>query len=212
MDARMERHPWESQPRESDEAYAAFLAYRDLGRSRTHEATRKHLGKRPGYLKPLERWSALRQWRERAGAWDAHLQAERDKIAAEEAAKWERRRLQALEEGWQLCRSLRVKLAEMLDLPLEASPAVAASEPAGETPVAAVDPVATPDETKATAERGPSRWNCLTVARLSKLVVELEWAILNEALPPPGKIDPLTATDEEIKAYLVLHPRMGRSP
>ena len=50
------------------------------------------------------------------------------------------------------------------------------------------------------------------MVRLSKLVVELEWAILNEALPPPGKIDPLTATDEEIKAYLVLHPRLGRPP
>ena len=40
----------------------------------------------------------------------------------------------------------------------------------------------------------------------------LEWAILAEALPPPGAIDPLTATPEEIKAYLVLHPRLGRLP
>ena len=56
------------------------------------------------------------------------------------------------------------------------------------------------------------RWNDLTVARLAKLVVELEWAILAEALPPPGGIDPLTATDEEIKAYLARHPRLGRPP
>ena len=28
-----------------------------------------------------------------------------------------------------------------------------------------------------------------------KLVVELEWAILNEALPPPGEINPWTATE-----------------
>ena len=54
----------------------------------------------PGYLKPIERWSALRDWRGRAGAWDAHLQAERDRVAREEAEKWERRRLQALEDGW----------------------------------------------------------------------------------------------------------------
>jgi hypothetical protein len=52
----------------------------------------------------------------------------------------------------------------------------------------------------------------LTVARLAKLIVQLEWALLNEALPPPGEIDPLTATDEEIKAYLTLHPRFGRPP
>src|SRR5690349_13852957 len=97
MGTRVESLPWERQPREGEEAYAAFLAYRDLGPYRTHEATRKSLGKRPGYLKPIERWSASRDWRMRAGAWDDHLQAERDKVAREEAAKWERRRLQALE-------------------------------------------------------------------------------------------------------------------
>ena len=102
MGARVEMLPWGRQSREGEEAYAAFLAYRDLGPYRTHEATRKGLGKRPGYLKPIERWSAFRDWRQRACAWDDHLQAERDKVAAEEAAKWERRRLQALEEGWQL--------------------------------------------------------------------------------------------------------------
>ena len=73
--------PWERQPREGEEAYAAFLSYRDLGPGRTHEATRMLLGKRPGYLKPIERWSALRDWRRRSGAWDDHLQAERDKVA-----------------------------------------------------------------------------------------------------------------------------------
>src|SRR3954463_900056 len=114
MGARVEWLPWERQPREGEEAYAAFLAYRDLGPTRTLEATRRRLGKRPGDLKPIERWSALRDWRGRAGAWDDRLQAERDRVAAEEAAKWERRRLQALEEGWQLCRALRARLRQML--------------------------------------------------------------------------------------------------
>ena len=41
MGARAEGLPWERQPREGEEAYAAFLAYRDLGPGRTHEATRK---------------------------------------------------------------------------------------------------------------------------------------------------------------------------
>ena len=145
------------------------------------------------------------------GAWDDHLQAERDEVAAEEAAKWERRRLQALEEGWQLCRSLRARLEQMLAIPPE-TPAVAPPEPAGETPEAIPDAVATPEEAGATAGRGPSRWNDLAVVRLSKLVVELEWALLNEALPPPGMIDPLTATPEELEAYLARHPRLGRPP
>ena len=211
MSARVERLPWERQPREAEEAYAAFLAYRDLGPSRTHEATRKHLGKRPGYLKPIERWSVLRQWRQRSCAWDDHLQSERDKIAAEEAAKWERRRLQALEEGWQLCRSLRAKLAQMLAFPLE-TPVVAGSEPAEETPEVIAEVVATPEEAAGPVVRGPSRWNYTTVARLSKLVVELEWAILAEALPGPEEIDPLSATTEELKAYLARHPRRGLPP
>ena len=96
-------------------------------------------------------------------------------------------------------------------MPLE-TPAVAPPEPAEAMPEAIPDAVATPEAAEATAGRGPSRWNYLTVARLSRLVVELEWALLNEALPPPGEIDPLTATAEEIKAYLARHPRLGRPP
>ncbi len=211
MGARAEGLPWERRPREGEAAYAAFLAYRDLGPGRTHEATRVHLGKKPGGLQPIERWSALRDWRLRACAWDAHLQSGRDQVAAEEAAKWERRRLQALEEGWQLCQALRARLMQRLALPPE-TPDVAASEPAQEMPEASPDAVATPEEARKTAGREPTRWNDLTVARLSKLVVELEWAILAKALPPPGAIDPWTATDEEIKAYLARHPRLGRPP
>ena len=211
MGARVEVVPWERQPREGEAAYAAFLAYRDLGPRRTHEATRVRLGKRPGYLKPIERWSALRQWRERSCAWDDHLQAERDKVAAEEAAKWERRRLQALEEGWQLCRALRARLEQMLASAPEA-PAIAPPGPAEGTHQAIPEAVAAPAEARKSAVREPSRGNDLAVARLSKLVVELEWALLNETLPPAGKFDPLTATDEEMKAFLVLNPRFGRPP
>ena len=211
MIARAEVLSWERQSREGEAAYAAFLAYRDLGPGRTHEAARKVLGKRPGYLKPIERWSALRDWRERSCAWDDHLQSERDKVAAEEAAKWERRRLQALEEGWQLCRSLRARLEQMLALPLE-MPAVATSEPARESQEVIPDAVATPENARATAGRVPSRGNDLAVARLAKLVIELEWAILAEALPPPGAIDPMTATPQELEAYLARHPRLGRPP
>ena len=52
MSACVEVLPWGRQPCEGEQAYAAFLAYRDLGPRRTHEATRLRLGKRPGYLKP----------------------------------------------------------------------------------------------------------------------------------------------------------------
>ncbi len=211
MGVRAEGLPWERQPREGEEAFAAFLAYRDLGPRRTHEATRVHLGKRPGYLKPIERWSARRDWRLRASAWDDHLQAGRDKVAAEEAAKWERRRLQALEEGWQLCQSLRARIAQMLAIPLEA-PAVAPPAPAQAMPEAIPDAVTTPEEGRRTDGRESTRCNAWTLARFAKQVIELEWALLNEALPPVGMIDPLTATDEEFKAFLTLNPRFGRPP
>jgi hypothetical protein len=211
MDTRTERLSWERQPREGEQAYVAFLAYRDLGPYRTHEVTRQRLGKRPGYLKPIERWSALRDWRERARDWDDHLQAERDQIAREEAQKWERRRLQALEEGWQLCRALRARLSQMLAIPPE-MPAVAPPEPAHELPESIPDVGAKPEATKPTVGREPTRGDDLAVARLSRLVVELEWALLNEALPPPGAIDPLTATPRELDAYLARHPRPGRPP
>ena len=74
----------------------------------------------------------------------------------------------------------------MLAIPPE-TPVVAPSEPAEETPEAIPEAVATPEAARATAGRGPSRWDDLTVARLSRLVVELEWALLAEALPPPGR-------------------------
>ena len=93
--------PLGAPPREGEEAYAAFLAYRDLGPYRTHEATRNSPRQEAGLPQADRAVVGPARWRERAGAWDDHLQAERDKVAAEEAAKWERRRLQALEEGWQ---------------------------------------------------------------------------------------------------------------
>ena len=100
---RAEGLPWERQPREGEEAYTAFLAYRDLGpggptrrranasaspratssrssggRPRASGAGGQRLGRPPA--------SRARQGRRGGGG------------------KWERRRLQALEEGWQTCR------------------------------------------------------------------------------------------------------------
>ena len=212
MGARAEVLPWERQPREGEEAYAAFLAYRDLGPRRTHEATRMRLGKRPGYLKPIERWSALRR-----------LAAAGVRLGRPPASRARQgRRGGGGEVGAApppgaggglaaLPGAAGQAGADARHRPRRRRPSPRPSRPEA-TPEAIPDAVATPEEARQTAGRGPSRWNDLTVARLSKLVVELEWALLNEALPPPGKIDPLTATDEEIKAYLVLHPRFGRPP
>src|SRR5918993_4015534 len=133
MNATMRVFPWERQPREGEWAYAAFLAYRDLGPWRTLEATRIHLGKKPGYLRTIEGWSGGHDWRGRAGDWDARLKAERDKVAVAEAEKWERRRLQALEDGWRTCQLLRARLDRILTAPPEPeAPALTPLGPAEE--------------------------------------------------------------------------------
>ena len=98
------------------------------------------------------------------------------------------------------------------EMPEAIPDAVAPPEPAEATPEVVPEAVATPEKAGTKAVRGPTRWDYTTVTKLSKLIVELEWALLNETLPPAGRFDPLTATDEEIKAYLVLNPRFGRPP
>ena len=211
MGVRFEVTHWERQPREGHEAYTAFLAYRDLGPRRTLEATRLCLGKRPGYLKPIERWSSLREWRLRAAAWDDHLQAERDKVTAAETAKWERRRLQALEQNWELCQALRARIALMIAIPPEA-PEVTPPAPTPAMPEAIPDAAATPEEASKSARCGPSRWDYRAVTGLSKLVFELEQAVLAEALPGPEDFDPMTATMEEFKEYMARYYRRPRPP
>src|SRR4051812_37647834 len=66
----------------------------------------------------LDRWCQLNSWQSRAAAWDDHnadvRQAARDKVNAERAAEWERRRLDECEAVYGLSRELRAKAREML--------------------------------------------------------------------------------------------------
>jgi hypothetical protein len=59
------------------------------------------------------KWS----WVERARAWDSHIQAERDKVAAAEARKWERRRLAAREANFGLAEKLQERVQKLLEMP-----------------------------------------------------------------------------------------------
>jgi hypothetical protein len=70
--------PYERQPSESDRAFAAFCCYRDLGPKRSVDEVGKrlyggHLGRKRGATGRLQEWSSKWHWRERAAAWDAHL-------------------------------------------------------------------------------------------------------------------------------------------
>ena len=81
MDVRAEGLPWERQPREGE---GGLCGLPGVPRPRAEADLRGDAdatsARRPGYLKPIERWSASWDWRGRAVAWDDHLQAERDKV------------------------------------------------------------------------------------------------------------------------------------
>lgn len=63
---------WEQQESESNEAYARFLVYRNLGVSRSVQMARKLTAKKgeKGRSGAIERESADFNWQERASAWD----------------------------------------------------------------------------------------------------------------------------------------------
>jgi hypothetical protein len=86
MNLKSDLKPWERQPEESPKAHAAFVAYRDLGASRTFVAAARQLAKSCSLLR---RWAVTHRWRERVHAWDvaqaredeAAMRAQRDDIA-----------------------------------------------------------------------------------------------------------------------------------
>jgi hypothetical protein len=67
-------------PGESRQAYASFVAYRDLGEARSLVKVGQKLGKSTSLL---ERWSARWRWVERAEAFDAFLDRQRCERAAQ---------------------------------------------------------------------------------------------------------------------------------
>jgi hypothetical protein len=98
-------NPWDRRDGESDAAYGAFLAYRDLGLGRTVlDAFRQREGK--GGAKQANgrwnKWVKSHEWHDRARAWDAHLAAERqagiDAAARESGIDWEAERQRAVRD------------------------------------------------------------------------------------------------------------------
>ncbi len=131
-------HPWDKQPRESNEAYAAFCVYRDLGPSRTlaaayrayREGTQKRLrgtfsddasDKSTGLQVPGS-WKKNRvsgNWNARAEAYDAHLLRSATEARASAAAvggeNWLVRRDEQREYEWEL----RTRVTKLIDRELK---------------------------------------------------------------------------------------------
>lgn len=73
-----ERQPWERQLGEGWKAHDAFIAYRDLGLTRSLAAVGQKLGKSTTLM---ERWSARWNWAERVRLHDDYREAERQRAA-----------------------------------------------------------------------------------------------------------------------------------
>jgi hypothetical protein len=73
---------WDRQKGESRQAYAAFVAYRDIGATRTQNKVAAQLGKSSQLM---ARWSTRWAWIERVDAWDAQLEREAQVAALAEA-------------------------------------------------------------------------------------------------------------------------------
>jgi len=189
----MELTAWSRQPGESEKAFDAFRRYLELGPERSVEALRRNYEK-DGIRKSnrlLQGWSAEWRWIERCKAHADHVaaieNASRDKVREEEAAKWQRRRIQAAARNWSNSKKLERKAVAMLDLPL-VEDAVEERDDGGR-PIKVA--------------RKPAKWTLATAGALMKIVAELRAAALNEALgDDDDDFDPSTATPEECRAYL----------
>jgi hypothetical protein len=67
---------WDQQPKESSRAFAAFIAYRDMGLRRSCHAVAQQLKLNPSSALEL---SKRHHWQERVRAWDQHVDQETQK-------------------------------------------------------------------------------------------------------------------------------------
>jgi len=178
---------WQRRPGESNPAFQAFVEYRGLGCGRTLDATREMLAKRPGYHHYLREWSTRWSWAERSSDWDHHLQKTREGIAAGEEEMWGRLRRRSTRKSWRLAQSLRERVTELLAFPL----------------TQVVEEVSKDGKTCTTIIK-PAGWTYSSITAMAKLVVELESAIIADALPRDDDgFNPATATLDEFREYLV---------
>lgn len=75
-----EPQPWERQPGETEPAWEAFVAFRDLGPGRTVSAVARELSKS---RQLINGWCQRWRWRERAAEWDAEQTRQAAKATAD---------------------------------------------------------------------------------------------------------------------------------
>lgn len=132
-DDALKPEPWEQQPGETNNAYAAFLVYRDMPRpyslrraaglfyapSNLSDEERRNFVATASQQRQMQRWSSQHRWQERVRAWTLHL-------LEQSGLKRQERVSQAKESAFQIgsgalnavARWLRDKLAtgELVDM------------------------------------------------------------------------------------------------
>lgn len=175
--------PWNRRPKETAKAFTTFKAYCMLGAGRSIVLLKYRLGCSENYLKRL---SARWDWVERARHYDSRIadaeQAAKERVAAEQAEKWARRRMESADENWEHAQAVALKAREMLKGNLYSQEL---------------------DKNGQTIVIEPAKWTMATAGALLKLSAELRAAALGEALgETEDDFDPSKATPEECRAYL----------
>lgn len=170
-----ERKPWDRRPGESRQAYEAFRTYLALGHDRSIFKVAHDLNKS---RQLITRWCSECGWVDRCAAHDTHLNAiemgRREKVRAEMAERWERRRQETIEKDWANYLLLSDKIAKMIDMMM--------------------------DPTKPMA---PTAANVNKLLRLTEAARRLSGGIFVEARAQEADdFDPSTATPDELRAYL----------
>jgi len=87
-------------PGESGPAYAAFVAYRDLGAERSFAGAARLVGRHESLMR---RWATRYRWRERAWEWDLHQARQEETVVRQQREAVLRERLEDLDRMGRAC-------------------------------------------------------------------------------------------------------------
>ena len=191
MDARTS-HPWEQQAGESGPAFAAFRAFRDMGPGRSAvKAYGQSTGNEGATQKPgrWNAWARRHRWTERANAYDRHLESirlhEADEAAAQRCRLWSVRGEEQAERDWRAAQALTQRVEMLLELPI-------------------ID-VATEADGRTTVVKALGVRELKISAGVATEASALAWRAIDAAMELYGldpDFDPVTATDEELRAHM----------
>ncbi len=172
---------WDCWQGETTQAYEAFPIYLTLGidRSIAKVASRVQKGE-----SLVCRWSVMWHWLDRISEYDSHMLnvqvKAREKVVAETAALWERRKRDRAERAYRIGEKMVARAEEMIAMPLTRKRL---------------------DRDGKTIVVEPSKWTLATACGMVKDGLMLQKLAQDDSLEPDD-FDPMTATPEECREYV----------